>query len=266
MPSKVDSNKKQAKSSIGWVEEETLWMDRMGTTVSGLSQATVHLADKTPWDLYYECLDEGEAQQFPTPKLLYKIDMQARYDAARATVLEYTLPVPISKKTSSQYSNSDEDSDGSPSSPKRIDATEMKIDEFASLYWGIASSWTSSLWIQASSIKSKRILFCPLIKCLTPWRKYHHVDNDYSVCGARHFQGPGLLQHWRSMGDEYHTAIAFYFTTLFDNCTGLAQAAVHHGENDQRKNLLVQTNGFFIAVINLLTVKNQTILTKWMKV
>jgi hypothetical protein len=31
-----------------------------------------------------------EEWQFPTPKLLYKIDMQARYAAARATVLEYT--------------------------------------------------------------------------------------------------------------------------------------------------------------------------------
>ncbi len=99
----------------------------MRTTVSDPSQATVHLADKKPQDLYYECLDEGEAWQFPTPNLLYKIDMQARYDAARATVLKYTLPVPISKKTSSQYSDSDEDSDGSPPSLKRTDATEMKI-------------------------------------------------------------------------------------------------------------------------------------------
>ncbi len=60
-PSRVDSNKKQAKSSISQVEEEPFWMDRMRTTVSGPSQATVHLADKTPQDLYYECLDEGEA-------------------------------------------------------------------------------------------------------------------------------------------------------------------------------------------------------------
>jgi hypothetical protein len=81
------------------VKEEPFWMDRMRTPVSGPSQATVHLADKTPQDLYYECLDEGEARQFPIPKLLYMIDMQERYDAARATVLEYTLPVPISKKT-----------------------------------------------------------------------------------------------------------------------------------------------------------------------
>jgi hypothetical protein len=86
------------------VEEEPFWIDRMGTTVSAPHQVTVHLADKTTRDLYYECLDEGEARQFPTPKLLHKIDIQARYDAARATVLEYTLPVPISKKTSSQYS------------------------------------------------------------------------------------------------------------------------------------------------------------------
>jgi hypothetical protein len=101
----------------------------MARTVSGPSQATVHLADKTPQDLYDECLDEGEALQFPIPKLLYKIDMQARYDAARAAVLQYTLPVPIFNKTSSPYSNSDGDSDGSPPSLKRTDATEMKIDE-----------------------------------------------------------------------------------------------------------------------------------------
>jgi hypothetical protein len=65
---------------------------------------------------------------------LYKIDIQARYAAARATVLEYTLPVPISKKTSSIYSNSDEDSDGPPPSPKRTDATEMKIDKSLQIF------------------------------------------------------------------------------------------------------------------------------------
>jgi hypothetical protein len=60
----------------------------MARTVSGPSQATVHLARKTPQELYYECLDEGEAWQFPIPKLLYKIDMQARFAVARATVLQ----------------------------------------------------------------------------------------------------------------------------------------------------------------------------------
>jgi hypothetical protein len=70
----------------------------MARTVSGPSQATIPLARKTPHQLYYECLDEGEARQFSTPNLLYKIDMQVRYAVARATVLEYSLPVPISKK------------------------------------------------------------------------------------------------------------------------------------------------------------------------
>ena len=135
-PSRVDSNKKQAKSSISQVEEELFCIDTMARTVSGPSQATIHLADKTPQDLYYECLDEGgEARQFPIPKLLYKIDMQARFAAARATVLQYTLPVPIFKKTSSPYSDSDDDSDGPPLSPQKIDATEMKIDKsLANLY------------------------------------------------------------------------------------------------------------------------------------
>jgi hypothetical protein len=86
-PSRVDPNRKQAKSSIDQVEEELFCIDTMARTVSGPSQATVNLADKTPRDLYYDCLDEGEARQFPIPKLLYKIDTQARYDAARAKVL-----------------------------------------------------------------------------------------------------------------------------------------------------------------------------------
>ncbi len=122
------------------------------------------------------------------PKLLYKIDTQARFAAARATVLQYTLPVPISKKTSSPCSDSDDDSDGSPPSPKRTDATEMKIDESSHfcidalphlepLHYGFK--------LQASI--QKGYCFCPLAKCLSPWRKNHHVDNEYSVCGAKHF-------------------------------------------------------------------------------
>jgi hypothetical protein len=84
--------------------------------------------------------------------------------------------------------------------------------------------------LQASN--QKWYCFCPLAKCLSPWRKKHHVDNKYSVCGARHFQGPILLQHCRSKGDEFHTATAFYLTTLFKKGMGLTQTAVHHGEND----------------------------------
>ncbi len=69
------------------------------------------------------------------------------------------------------------------------------------------------LKLQASNLKE--YCFCPLAKCLSPWRKNHHVDNDYLVRGARHFQGPGLLQHCRNKGDEHHTATAFHLTTLF---------------------------------------------------
>ncbi len=107
-PGRVDSDKKQAKSSISWVEEELFYIDTMARTVSGPSQASVHLAKKTPQEFYYECLDEGEARQFSIPRLLYKIDMQARFAAARAAVLQYTLSVPISKKTFSPYSTSQE--------------------------------------------------------------------------------------------------------------------------------------------------------------
>jgi hypothetical protein len=147
--------------------------------------------------------------------------------------------VPISKKTSSPYGNSDEDSDGPPPSPKRTDATDMKIDKslqilidafppLEPLYYGFK--------LQALNLKG--CCFCPLAKCLSPWRKKHHVDNDCLMCGAIHFQGPGLLQHCRNKGDEYHTATAFYLTTLFKKGMGLTQAAVHHEENDQSRNMI----------------------------
>jgi hypothetical protein len=128
-PSRVDPNQKQAKSSIDQVEEDPFYIDRMARTVSAPSQVILHLTYKTPQDLYYECLDEGEARQFPTTKKLYEINMQTRYAAAGATVTQYTRPVPIPKNTYSPYGNSDEDSNGSPPSPKRTDATEMKIDK-----------------------------------------------------------------------------------------------------------------------------------------
>jgi hypothetical protein len=66
--------------------------------------------------------------------------MQTRYAAARATVLQYTLSVPIPKKTPSQYSKSDEDSDGPPPSLKKTDVTEMKIDKSLQVFIEALSS------------------------------------------------------------------------------------------------------------------------------
>ncbi len=60
--------------------------------------------------------------------------MQTRYAAARATVTQYTRPVPIPKNTFSPYGNSDEDSDGPPPSPKKTDVTKMKIDKYLQVF------------------------------------------------------------------------------------------------------------------------------------
>ncbi len=127
-------NKKQAKSSIDQGEEDPFYIDRMARIVSFLSQATVHLAKRTAQEYYDECLDEGEAQRIPTPNMSYKINMQARYAAVRATITQYTLPVLISKNTSSQYSKSDEDFDGPSPSPKKKDATEIQATEGVRAY------------------------------------------------------------------------------------------------------------------------------------
>ncbi len=60
-----------------------------------------------------------------------------------------------------------------------------------------------------------------------------NIANDYSVCAARQVHGQGLLQHCHDKGDDYHEAAAFYLTNLFKYGTGLTQAALHHGTNDQ---------------------------------
>jgi hypothetical protein len=52
--SRVDPNRKQAKSLIDQVEEDPFCIDRMAKTVSAPSQASVHLAKRTSQDLYYE--------------------------------------------------------------------------------------------------------------------------------------------------------------------------------------------------------------------
>ncbi len=75
-PSRVDPNRKQAKSSNDQVEEDPFCIDRLAKTVSAPSQATVHLAKMIPQDLYHECVDEGDAWQFSIPNLVYKINMQ----------------------------------------------------------------------------------------------------------------------------------------------------------------------------------------------
>jgi hypothetical protein len=193
------------------------------------------LAKKTPQELYYECLDEGEARQFPTTNLLYKINMQARYAAVRATVMQYTLPVPIPKKTSSPYGNDcEEESDGPPPSPKKTDATEMKIDKSLQVFIeALPHLEPLHYGFKLQTLNEKGYCICSLAKCLTPWRKKYHIVDDHSVCGVRLFQGSSLLQHCRRKGDEYYTATAFYLTTLFKKGMGLTQAPVHHGENDQ---------------------------------
>ncbi len=77
-PSKVDPNKKQARSSNEKDEEHLFFIDRMANTVSGPSEAPIHLAERSSRDLYYECL-EVDAQQCSIPTLSYTVNMQERY-------------------------------------------------------------------------------------------------------------------------------------------------------------------------------------------
>ena len=85
--------------------------------------------------------------------------------------------------------------------------------------------------------------FCALAKCLSPWRKKHHVDNDYSSCPPRRFHGQGLLQHCRDKEDHYHLATAYYLTNLFNNKARSAQTALHLGINDQLRLTAEENSG-----------------------
>ncbi len=123
--------------------------------------------------------------------------MQARYAAVRATVTQYTIPLPIPKITSSQYSNSDEDFDGPPPSPKKKDGTEMKTDKSLQVFIEALPHLQPLHYgfkLQASNEKGYCI--CSLAKCLNPWRRRHKIDDDYLSCGMKLFAGQSLLQRW----------------------------------------------------------------------
>ena len=96
--------------------------------------------------------------------------MQARYDAARAKVLQYTLPVPIPKKTPSPYGNdSEEESDGSPPSLKRTDENEMKIDKSLQVFIeALPHLEPLHYGFKLQALNEKGYCICSLAKCLTP--------------------------------------------------------------------------------------------------
>ncbi len=81
-----------------------------------------------PRALFLQCLDDGEMQHIQILTLSYQIIMQERYEAVKATIKEYMLPVAISRNQSSFYSNLDSSDDG-PLLPKKTDTTEQQIEE-----------------------------------------------------------------------------------------------------------------------------------------
>jgi hypothetical protein len=80
--------------------------------------------------------------------------------------------VPIPKNTSSPYGNLYEDSDGPPPSPKKTDATEMKINKSLQVFIEALPHLEPLHYgfkLQASNEKGYCI--CSLVKCLTPLRR-----------------------------------------------------------------------------------------------
>jgi hypothetical protein len=163
--------------------------------------------------------------------------MQTRYVVARATVTQYTHSVPIPKNTFSPYGDSDEDSDGSPPSPKKTGATEMKIDESSQIFiealpylepfhYGFkfqASNKKEYCFVllqNASLLAEKTITLKMIIQCVG--KDIFKVVVFFNIVTIR-------------VMNEFYTATAFYLTTLFKNGMRLTHAAVHHGTNDQSR-------------------------------
>jgi hypothetical protein len=136
--------------------------------------------------------------------------MQARYAAVTATFTQYTLPVPTFKNTSSSYGGSDENSDGPPPSPKKIDATEMKTNKSTQVFIE-ALPYLEPLHygFKLQALNEKGYYFCSLARCLTLWQRKYMIVDDHLVCGIRPFQGSSIIQNCCRKGDEYHTATAF---------------------------------------------------------
>ncbi len=67
---------------------------------------------------------------------------------------------------------------------------------------------------------------------------------------ARQFHGQGLFQHCHDKGGDYHEAAAFYHTNLFKNVTGLTQAALYHGTNDQLRMTAERNSGRYFQDID----------------
>jgi hypothetical protein len=119
--------------------------------------------------------------------------MQERYAAIMASVIEYTLPVVIPKKTSSPYGNSDE-SDGGPSSPKTTDASELKIGQsLVNFIKALPHLEPLHYGFKLQRSNQNAYCICSLTKCLTPRRKNHGIVDDYSVCGIKPFQAHSLI-------------------------------------------------------------------------
>jgi hypothetical protein len=177
--------------------------------------------------------------------------MQERFAAVWATIKEYTLPLVIPKNTSSPYSNSDESDDGPPS-PRKTDATEMKIEKslenfieampfLEPLHYGFKLQGPN----QSASC------FCSSAKDINPWRRNHGIVAHYTLCGIKPVQAHNLLQHCESKDDDYHKATTF----ILKHCLvhqeknampinrGIKHAAVHHEKSvDDQSRKTVDAN------------------------
>jgi hypothetical protein len=81
--------------------------------------------------------------------------------------------VPIPKKTPSPFGDdSEEESDGSPPSPKKTDANEMKIDKSLQVFIeALPHLEPLHYGFKLRASNEKGYCICSLAKCLTPWRK-----------------------------------------------------------------------------------------------
>jgi hypothetical protein len=107
--------------------------------------------------------------------------MQERSAVVMATIEEYTLPVAISKCKSSQCSDSYE-SDGGPSSPKKTDATELKIDEsLQNLIEAVPFLEPLHYGFKLEGLNQSASCICFSARGLNFWKSKNGIVADYNI-------------------------------------------------------------------------------------
>jgi hypothetical protein len=127
-PGRVDSNNKQAKSSIGRVEEELFYIDTMVKVFQFQIKLQFIWLGKHPKNYIMNVLmrEKHSNFQFQGCYIRETCRQDLLWLGQQFCSIHFQCRFP---RKHLHHRNSDDDSNGLTSSPKRTDVTEMKIDK-----------------------------------------------------------------------------------------------------------------------------------------